>query len=178
MIHKAPVDFVNDPYVAGKQAGGHQLDRSDHAVASEWLVRQISGVGGQVDFVGLPDCQRRQSHFGLSSITKRAYQNCSFLQGPPPPPTCMTSNILLPANGIANLRLKNNEKRARALIHAHPSVQDELIAWHELLVRSTALTDEDAQLSVKSDPLRTQVHTISYDKLYDNDRKVGFAWRM
>ena len=35
-------------------------------------------------------------------------------------------------NGIANLRMKNLEQRARALISiAHPSVQDELIAEYE-----------------------------------------------
>jgi 4-hydroxybutyrate CoA-transferase len=50
-------------------------------------------------------------------------------------------------NGIANLRLKNNDKRARALIHiAHPSVQDELIAEYERRFgqKYVALTDEDA----------------------------------
>jgi 4-hydroxybutyrate CoA-transferase len=156
MIHMAPVDFVNDPYVAGKNNklvainSLIEVDLKGQVASESAGLRQISGVGGQVDFCRAARLSKGgKAILAFPSITKKGVSKIvPFLQQGATVTTNMYDvEYFVTENGIANLRLKNNDKRARALIHiAHPSVQDELIAEYERRFgqKYVALTDEDA----------------------------------
>ena len=57
MIEMHPVDYVNDPYIIGKNDNMVsinsciQIDLMGQVAAESMGLKQFSGVGGQVDFV-------------------------------------------------------------------------------------------------------------------------------
>ncbi len=156
IVHMAPVDHVNDPYIASKNDklvainSCIEVDLKGQVASESAGLRQISGVGGQVDFMRAT----RLSKGGVSilafpSITKKGISKIvPFLQEG----ATVTTNLydveyFVTENGIANLRMKNLEQRARALILiAHPSVQADLIAEYEKRFgkKYVAMTAEEA----------------------------------
>jgi len=140
-VHMAPVDYVNNPYIAGKNDNLVAINSIVEVdlkgqVASESIgLRQISGVGGQVDFCRAARISRGgKAIFAFPSITNRGDSKIvPFLnEGATVTTNMYDVEYFVTENGVANLRYKNLEDRARALIHiAHPSVQEELILEYE-----------------------------------------------
>lgn len=156
MIKMAPVDYVNDPYVAGQNDklvainSCIEVDFKGQVCSESAGLRQISGVGGQVDFCRAARLSKGgKAILAFPSITKKgASKIVPLLQEGASVTTGMYDvEYFVTENGIANLRLKNLEQRARALIHiAHPSVKPELIAAYEARFNCdyVEMTDEAA----------------------------------
>lgn len=140
-VHMAPVDYVNDPYIAAKNDklvainSLIEVDLKGQVASESAGLRQISGVGGQVDFCRAARLSKGgKAILAFPSITKKgASKIVPILQEGATVTTNMYDvEYFVTENGIANLRLKNHERRARALIFiAHPSVQPELIEAYE-----------------------------------------------
>lgn len=134
-----PVDYVNDPYVIGQNDNlvsinsCVQIDIMGQVVSTSAGLRQISGVGGQVDFVRGANLSRggraimaMPSTTGKGKISKIV----PFLD----PGSAVTTsrndvNYVVTEYGIAQLRGKSLRQRAEALIDiAHPDFRAELRA--------------------------------------------------
>lgn len=156
MVHMAPVDYVNDPYIASKNDNLIainsliEVDLKGQVASESAGLRQISGVGGQVDFCRAARLSKGgKAILAFPSITKKGISKIvPFLQEGATVTTNMYDvEYFVTENGICNLRVKNNEQRARALIHiAHPSVQPQLIAEYEKRFNRdyVAMTPEEA----------------------------------
>ncbi|NLL65828.1 MAG: acetyl-CoA hydrolase/transferase family protein [Clostridiaceae bacterium] len=140
-VEMQPVDYVNDPYIASKNDklvainSCIEVDLKGQVASESAGLRQISGVGGQVDFCRAARLSKGgKAILAFPSLTRKgASKIVPFLQQGATVTTNMYDvEYFVTENGIANLRMKNLEQRARALISiAHPSVQDELIAEYE-----------------------------------------------
>lgn len=134
-----PVDYVNDPYVIGQNDNlvsinsCVQVDIMGQVVSTSAGLRQISGVGGQVDFVrganlskGGRAIMAMPSTIGKGKISKIV----PFLdQGSAVTTTRNEVNYVITEYGIAKLKGKSLRQRAEALIRiAHPDFRDELTA--------------------------------------------------
>ena len=134
-----PVDYVNDPYVIGQNDNlvsinsCVQVDIMGQVVSTSAGLRQISGVGGQVDFVrganlskGGRAIMAMPSTTGKGTISKIV----PFLdQGSAVTTTRNEVNYVITEYGIAKLKGKSLRQRAEALIRiAHPDFRDELTA--------------------------------------------------
>lgn len=134
-----PVDYVNDPYVIGQNDNlvsinsCVQIDIMGQVVSSSAGLRQISGVGGQVDFVrganlskGGRAIMAMPSTTGKGTISKIV----PFLdQGSAVTTSRNDVNYVVTEYGAAQLRGKSLRQRAEALIQiAHPDFRDELRA--------------------------------------------------
>lgn len=134
-----PVDYVNDPYVIGQNDNlvsinsCVQVDIMGQVVSTSAGLRQISGVGGQVDFVrganlskGGRAIMAMPSTAGKGKISKIV----PFLdQGSAVTTTRNEVNYVITEYGIAKLKGKSLRQRAEALIRiAHPDFRDELTA--------------------------------------------------
>lgn len=134
-----PVDYVNDPYVIGKNDNlvsinsCVQIDIMGQVVSTSAGLRQISGVGGQVDFVrGANLSKGGRAIMAMPSTTGkgRISKIVPFLD----PGSAVTTsrndvNYVVTEYGIAQLRGKSLRQRAEALIDiAHPDFRAELRA--------------------------------------------------
>lgn len=134
-----PVDYVNDPYVIGQNDNlvsinsCVQVDIMGQVVSTSAGLRQISGVGGQVDFVRGANLSKgglaimaMPSTTGKGKISKIV----PFLdQGSAVTTTRNEVNYVITEYGIAKLKGKSLRQRAEALIRiAHPDFRDELTA--------------------------------------------------
>lgn len=134
-----PVQYVNDPYVIAKNDNlvsinsCVQIDMMGQVVSTSAGLRQISGVGGQIDFVRGANMSRggraimaMPSTTGKGKISKIV----PFLD----PGSAVTTtrndvNYVITEYGIAQLRGKTLRARAEELISiAHPDFRDELRA--------------------------------------------------
>ena len=134
-----PVDYVNDPYVIGQNDNlvsinsCVQVDIMGQVVSTSAGLRQISGVGGQVDFVrGANLSKGGRAIMAMPSTTGKGKISkiVPFLdQGSAVTTTRNEVNYVITEYGIAKLKGKSLRQRAEALIRiAHPDFQDELTA--------------------------------------------------
>lgn len=134
-----PVDYVNDPYVIGQNDNlvsinsCVQIDIMGQVVSTSAGLRQISGVGGQVDFVrGANLSKGGRAIMAMPSTTGKGKISkiVPFLD----PGSAVTTsrndvNYVVTEYGIAQLRGKSLRQRAEALIDiAHPDFRAELRA--------------------------------------------------
>ena len=134
-----PVDYVNDPYVIGQNDNlvyinsCVQVDIMGQVVSTSAGLRQISGVGGQVDFVrGANLSKGGRAIMAMPSTTGKGKISkiVPFLdQGSAVTTTRNEVNYVITEYGIAKLKGKSLRQRADALIRiAHPDFRDELTA--------------------------------------------------
>lgn len=134
-----PVDYVNDPYVIGQNDNlvsinsCVQIDIMGQVVSTSAGLRQISGVGGQVDFVrGANLSKGGRAIMAMPSITGKGKISkiVPFLdQGSAVTTSRNDVNYVVTEYGIAQLRGKSLRQRAEALIAiAHPDFRAELRA--------------------------------------------------
>lgn len=134
-----PVDYVNNPYVIGQNDNlvsinsCVQVDIMGQVVSTSAGLRQISGVGGQVDFVrGANLSKGGRAIMAMPSTTGKGKISkiVPFLdQGSAVTTTRNEVNYVITEYGIAKLKGKSLRQRAEALIRiAHPDFRDELTA--------------------------------------------------
>ena len=134
-----PVDYVNDPYVIGQNDNlvsinsCVQVDIMGQVVSTSAGLRQISGVGGQVDFVrGANLSKGGRAIMAMPSTTGKGKISkiVPFLdQGSAVTTTRNEVNYVITEYGIAKLKGKSLRQRAETLIRiAHPDFRDELTA--------------------------------------------------
>ena len=135
-----PVQYVNDPYVIRQNDNlvsinsCVQIDLMGQVVSTSAGLRQISGVGGQVDFVRGANMSRNgRAIMAMPSTTGggKVSKILAFLdQGSAVTTSRNDVNYVVTEYGIAQLRGKTLRDRAKALIEiAHPDFRDEL--WDE-----------------------------------------------
>ena len=141
----APVDYTNDPYIISKNDNMVCLNNAIEVdlygqVASETSgPRQISGTGGQLDFIQA--AARSKGGKGLiclsSTYTERDGTVHSRILPHLGPCQIVTvprsfNQFVITEYGIADLRAKTTWERAEALISvAHPDFREELIRQAE-----------------------------------------------
>lgn len=132
-----PVDYVNDPYVIGRNDHLVSVNSCVQAdlmgqVASESIgLTQISGIGGQVDFVrGAHLSKGGRSIIAIASTAGggKVSKIVPFLDIGAAVTTSRTDvDYIITEYGIAKLRGKTLRERARSLIEiAHPDFRQEL----------------------------------------------------
>lgn len=134
-----PVQYVNDPYVIAQNDNlvsinsCVQIDIMGQVVSTSAGLRQISGVGGQIDFVrGANMSKGGRAIMAMPSTTGggKISKIVPFLdQGSAVTTSRNDVNYVVTEYGIAQLRGKNLRQRAEELIAiAHPDFRDELRA--------------------------------------------------
>lgn len=138
MVEMHPVDYVNNPTVIMKNSkmvainSCVQVDLMGQ-VASECIgLKQISGVGGQVDFVrGANMSKDGKTIMAMSSTAAKGKLSkiVSFLDKGATVTTGRTDvDYVVTEYGIAQLKGKSLKDRAEALIKiAHPNFREELV---------------------------------------------------
>lgn len=141
-LYMAPASYVNDPYVIAKNEkmvsinSCVQIDLMGQVCAESVGLRQISGVGGQVDFI-------RGSNLSKEGVPIIAIESTAakgklskivpFLnEGATVTTSRNDVGIIVTEYGIADLRGKSLRERGRLLIDiAHPDFRPALIAEWE-----------------------------------------------
>ena len=140
-VQMMPVDYVNNPVVIAQNDNlvsinsCVQVDLLGQVVSTSVGLRQISGVGGQVDFV-------RGANMGKNGRTIMAMPATSkgtiskivpFIdEGAAVTTSRYDVNYVVTEYGVAQLQGKTLRQRARALIGiAHPNFKDDLAAEFE-----------------------------------------------
>lgn len=143
MVHMAPVDWVNDPCIISQNDNlvsinsCIQVDLLGQVVSSSVGLRQISGVGGQLDFVRGAAMSRggrsimavgsTARHGEVSKIVPFIDQGAAVTTG-----RCDVDYVVT-EYGVAHLWGKTLRERARELISvAHPKFREELTAEYQL----------------------------------------------
>jgi len=138
MVEMYSVDYVNDPTVIAKNSkmvsinSCIQVDLMGQVDSESIGLKQISGVGGQVDFVrGANMCKDGKSIMAMSSTAAKGTISkiVPFLdEGSAVTTSRNDVRYIITEYGIAQLRGKNLKERARALINiAHPDFRPSLI---------------------------------------------------
>ena len=138
-MYKRQVQYVNDPYVIAQNDNlvsinsCVQIDIMGQVVSTSAGLRQISGVGGQIDFVrGANMSKGGRAIMAMPSTTGggKISKIVPFLdQGSAVTTSRNDVNYVVTEYGIAQLRGKNLRQRAEELIAiAHPDFRDELRA--------------------------------------------------
>lgn len=135
-VYMAPVDFVNHPMVVCKNDNIISINSCVAVdlmgqVASESIgLKQISGVGGQVDFVrGADMAKNGKAIMAMPSTVKgKASKIVAFLdEGAAVSTSRNDVDYVVTEYGIAHLKGETLRERARQLINiAHPDFRDEL----------------------------------------------------
>ncbi len=137
-----PVDYTNYPHIIAQNDkvisinGALEVDLFGQVAAESCGCRQISGTGGQVDFVeGAYLSKGGKSFICLPSTYKdKNGELRSRIKPTLDPGTIVTTTrstvmYLVTEYGIANMKCKSTWERAEALIElAHPDFRDELVA--------------------------------------------------
>lgn len=132
-----PVDYVNDPYVIGKNDNlvsinsCVQVDFMGQVAAESVGTTQISGIGGQMDFIrGARLSKGGRAVIAIASTAAggKISKIVPFLDQGAAVTTSRTDvDYIVTEYGIAHLRGKTLKDRARALIAiAHPKFRKEL----------------------------------------------------
>ena len=132
-----PVDYVNDPYVVGKNDNlvsinsCVQVDFMGQVAAESVGTTQISGIGGQMDFIrGARLSKGGRAVIAIASTAAggKISKIVPFLDQGAAVTTSRTDvDYIVTEYGIAHLRGKTLKDRARALISiAHPKFREEL----------------------------------------------------
>ena len=138
-VEMHPVDYTNDPYVAGQNDNLHainatlQIDFLGQCGSESLGFAPYSGTGGQADFVRAANrSQGGKSFIVLPSTAKD--DTLSRIVPTLSPGTHVTTskndiNYVVTEFGVAQLRGKSAKQRTEALIGiAHPAFRDELRA--------------------------------------------------
>ncbi|MBQ3211267.1 MAG: butyryl-CoA:acetate CoA-transferase [Oscillospiraceae bacterium] len=136
----APVDYTNDPYLVAQNDNmvclnnALEVDLYGQVASESSGIRQISGTGGQLDFVIA--AERSKGGKGLiclsSTYTDKDGNLQSRIRPYLDPGTIVTvprsyCPIVITEYGIADMRAKTTWERAKALIDiAHPDFREEL----------------------------------------------------
>ena len=151
MIYIAPASYVNDPRVICKNDNFVsinscvQVDFTGQICAESVGIKQISGTGGQVDFIRGANMSRGgRSMVVMTSSAKngKISKIVPVLDGGAVVTTPRTDvRYIITEYGVADMYGKTMSQRARALINiAHPNFRSELIsAWEERFKRSFAI---------------------------------------
>lgn len=141
-VEMYPVDYVNNPMVIAKNDNlvsinsCVQVDLMGQVVSSSVGMKQISGVGGQVDFVRGANMSRGgRTIMAIPSTTSNETVSkiVPFIDhGAAITTNRYDVNYVVTEYGIARLKGKSLKERARALIEiAHPDFRDSLRAEFE-----------------------------------------------
>lgn len=137
MVEMYPVDYVNNPTVIMKNNkmvsinSCVQVDLMGQVCAESIGAKQISGVGGQVDFVrGTNMSENGISIIAIPSTASKGKVSrivAALDEGAPVTTSRNDVDYIITEYGIAQLRGKTLRDRARALINiAHPDFKEEL----------------------------------------------------
>lgn len=137
-----PVDYINDPVVISQNDhivcinSSVQVDLMGQACSEAVGSMQISGVGGQVDFVrGASMSKDGKSIIAIPSTAAKGTISkiVPYLDAGAPVTTSRNDiDYVVTEYGIAHLKGRTLKERARALIEiAHPKFRDELIQEYE-----------------------------------------------
>ena len=132
-----PVDFTNDPYLAGRNDnlisinGSMQVDLFGQCGSESQGFKPYSGTGGQTDFVRAANRSRGGKSFIVLPSTAKDDTISRIAPVLSPGTHVSTSkndvNYVVTEHGVAQLRGKTAKERARALLGiAHPRFRDEL----------------------------------------------------
>ncbi|MDO5691873.1 MAG: acetyl-CoA hydrolase/transferase C-terminal domain-containing protein [Pseudomonadota bacterium] len=132
-----PVDFTNDPYLAGQNDnlisinGSMQVDLFGQCGSESQGFKPYSGTGGQSDFVRAANRSRGGKSFIVLPSTAKDDTISRIAPVLSPGTHVSTSkndvNYVVTEYGVAQLRGRTAKERARALIGiAHPNFRDEL----------------------------------------------------
>ena len=140
-LYLAPVDYVNDPFVIAQNDNMVSINSCVQVdlmgqVASESIgPMQISGTGGQVDFIrGAARSRGGRAIIAMPSTVKgKTSKIVSVLDAGAAVTTCRCDvDYVVTEYGIAHLKGRTLRERARSLIQiAHPDFQDGLKAEFE-----------------------------------------------
>ena len=136
-IEMHPVDFTNDPYLAGRNDnlisinGSMQVDLFGQCGSESQGFKPYSGTGGQTDFVRAANRSRGGKSFIVLPSTAKDDTISRIAPVLSPGTHVSTSkndvNYVVTEHGVAQLRGKTAKERARALIGiVHPRFRDEL----------------------------------------------------
>lgn len=142
MLEMYPVDYVNDPTVIMKNSkmvsinSCVQVDLMGQVASESVGLKQISGVGGQVDFVrGSNMCKDGKSIMAMpSTAAKGKVSKIVPLLDEGAAITTSRNDVdyVITEFGIAHLKGKTLRQRAKALINiAHPDFREGLIEEYE-----------------------------------------------
>lgn len=135
-----PVDYTNNPYVIAQNDNVVSINSCIEVdlqgqVCSEAIgERQISGIGGQMDFIkGANMSKGGRAILAISSQTKGKSKIVPFLQHGAPVTSPRTDvDYIVTEYGVAHLYGKTLRERARQLINiAHPDDRPALIEEYE-----------------------------------------------
>ena len=142
MIQMLPVDVCNDPYVISQNDNVVsinscvEVDLQGQICAEAIGLRQISGIGGQMDFVrGANRSKGGRSIIALHSTTKGEEASkivSTITTGGPVTTSRCDVNYVVTEYGIAQLRGQSLRERAKRLIAiAHPKFRPALIEEYQ-----------------------------------------------
>lgn len=142
MVEMYPVDYVNDPAIIAQNCkmisinSCVQVDLMGQVASESIGLKQISGVGGQVDFVrGANMCRDGKSIMAMPSTTGKGKVSkiVPFLdEGAAVTTSRNDTDYIITEYGIAHLKGKTLRERAKALINiAHPNFREDLIKEYE-----------------------------------------------
>jgi len=150
MVYMAPVDYVNNPYVIAQNYkivsinSCVQIDFMGQVASESIGAKQISGVGGQVDFVrGANLCPGGKSIIAIQSTAGNG--KLSKIVPMLDAGTVVTTSrndvrFIVTEYGIADMKGKTIRERAKALISiAHPNFRPQLIEEWEKRFRAKYL---------------------------------------
>lgn len=141
-VYMAPVDYVNDPLIIGQNNdlvsinSCVQIDLSGQVCSESVGLRQISAVGGQVDFIrGAALSKGGRSIIAVSSTAAggRVSKIVPVLdEGAAVTTNRMDVEYIVTEYGVADLKGKTLRERAEALIQvAHPDFRPMLLGAYE-----------------------------------------------
>ena len=152
-VEMAPVDFVNDPVVIAQNDNlvsinsCIQVDLMGQVVSTTVGPKQISGVGGQVDFVRGANMSRGGRTIMAMPSTARGGSISKIVPQIDPGAAVTTSrydvDYVVTERGIAQLWGKTLRERSRALIAvAHPDFRGALSTEYERRYHEKWVSDE------------------------------------
>lgn len=140
-VEMLPVNYVNDPRIACQNDNlvainsCIEVDLMGQVVSDSVGLRQISGVGGQVDFVRAANMSRGgRCIMAMPSVAKNGNSKiAAFIEnGAAVTTSRFDVDYVVTEHGVAQLRGKTLRDRASALIEiAHPDFRDSLKAEYE-----------------------------------------------
>ena len=140
-VELRPVDYVNNPFIIMQNDNlvsinsAVQVDLYGQTASESIGCKQISGIGGQVDFVrGAAGSKGGRSIIAMPSTVKGKISKIVPLldEGAPVSTSRNDIDYVVTEYGIAKLKGQTNRQRAKNLINiAHPNFRDELKKVYE-----------------------------------------------
>ena len=140
-VELRPVDYVNNPFIIMQNDNlvsinsAVQVDLYGQTASESIGYKQISGIGGQVDFIrGAAGSKGGRSIIAMPSTVKGKISKIVPLldEGAPVSTSRNDIDYVVTEYGIAKLKGQTNRQRAKNLINiAHPNFRDELKKVYE-----------------------------------------------